>query len=65
MNDLIYKEKKFFDNSMANKERAMLDMEEEFRDMIKSFTLNVGNNVLPDSLIQIDKTKKLKESFDG
>ena len=58
MNDLIGKEKKFFDNSMANKERAMLDMEEEFRDMIKSFTLNVGNNVLPDSLIQIEKTKK-------
>ena len=58
MNDLIYKEKKFFDNSMANKERAMLDMEEEFIDMIKSFTLKVGNNVLPDSLIQIDKTKK-------
>ena len=43
---------------MANKERAMLDMEEEFRDMIKSFTLNVGNNVLPnDSLILIDEDK--------
>ena len=50
--------KKFFENNMANKERAMLDMEEEFRDMIKSFTLNVGNNVLPDSLIQIETTKK-------
>ena len=58
MNKLIDKEKKFFDNSMANKERAMLDMEEEFRDMIKSFTLNVGNNVLPnDSLILIDEDK--------
>jgi len=58
MNKLIDKEKTFFDNSMANKERAMLDMEEEFRDMIKSFTLNVGNNVLPtDSLIQIEKDK--------
>ena len=41
MNDLISKEKKFFENSIVNKERAMLDMEEEFRDMIKSFTLNV------------------------
>ena len=43
---------------MANEERTMLDMEEEFIDMIKSFTLNVGNNVLPDSLIQIETTKK-------
>jgi len=58
MNDLIGKEKKFFDSNMANKERAMLDMKEDFRDMIKSFTLKVGNNVLPDSLTQIEGTKK-------
>jgi len=36
----------------------MLDMKEDFRDMIKSFTLKVGNNVLPDSLTQIEGTKK-------
>ncbi len=55
MNDLISKEKKFFENSIVNKERAMLDMEEEFRDMIKSFTLNVGNNILPDSIIKLEE----------
>jgi len=53
MNDLIGKEKKFFDSSIANKERAMLDMEEDFRDMIKSFTLKVG----PECLIQIEEDK--------
>ena len=51
MNDLIGKEKKFYENNMANKERAMLDMEEDFRDMIKSFTLKVG----PECLIQIEE----------
>ena len=53
MNDLMVKEKKFFENNMANKERAMLDMEEDFRDMIKSFTLKVG----PDCVIQIEDKK--------
>jgi len=53
MNELIEKEKKFFDNSIANKERAMLDMEEDFRGMIKSFTLKVG----PECLIQIEGEK--------
>ena len=53
MNDLMGKEKKFFENNMANKERAMLDMEEDFRDMIKSFTLKVG----PDCIIQIEDNK--------
>ncbi|MBD1139512.1 DUF2130 domain-containing protein [Pelagibacterales bacterium SAG-MED46] len=53
MNDLMGKEKKFFENNMANKERAMLDMEEDFRDMIKSFTLKVG----PDCVIQIEDNK--------
>ena len=53
MNDLIGKEKKFFENSIANKERAMLDMEEDFRDMIRSFTLKVG----PDCIIQIEEKK--------
>ena len=53
MNDLIAKEKKFYDSNMANKERTMLDMEEDFRDMIKSFTLKVG----PECLIQIEENK--------
>ena len=53
MNDLMGKEKKFFENNMANKERAMLDMEEDFKDMIKSFTLKVG----PDCVIQIEDNK--------
>ena len=33
----------------------MLDMEEEFRDMIKSFTLNVGSNIFPDSIIKLEE----------
>ena len=50
LHDIIGKEKKFYENNMANKERAILDMEEDFRDMINSFTLKVG----PECLIQIE-----------
>ena len=51
LHDIIGKEKKFYENNMANKERAILDMEEDFRDMINSFTLKVG----PECLIQIEE----------
>ena len=51
---ILWEKKKVFENSIANKERAMLDMEEDFRDMIKSFTLKVG----PDCIIQIEEKNK-------
>ena len=57
MNALIQKEKAFNNKSIANKERTMHDMDEEFKDMINSFINNVGNEVLPETLLQITEEK--------
>ena len=53
MNKYIEKEKIFLDKSIANKERTMQDMDEEFKSMINSFVHKVGNEVLPETLLQI------------
>ena len=57
MNKYIEKEKIFLDKSIANKERTMLDMDEEFKSMINSFVHKVGNEVLPETLLQITDKK--------
>ena len=51
MGDIIDKEKKFYETNMAKKEKALSDMEGEFRDVINSFTSKVGT-VLPDNLLE-------------
>ena len=38
----------------------MHDMDEEFKDMINSFINNVGNEVLPETLLQITEEKEYK-----
>ena len=38
MGDIIDNEKKFYETNMAKKEKALSDMESEFRDVINSFT---------------------------
>ena len=60
MNGFIEKEKNFFEKSMANKERTMQDMDEEFKGMINSFIHKVGNEVLPETLLQITNNKEEK-----
>jgi len=54
MNALIEKEKKFYETNITNKQKAMLDMEDEFKDLIKSFTLKVGN-ILPENLLEMER----------
>ena len=57
MNVLIEKEKAFNNKSVANKERTMQDMDEEFKGMINSFINKVGDEVLPETLLQITENK--------
>ena len=57
MNILIEKEKAFNNKNIANKERTMQDMDEEFKGMINSFINKVGEEVLPDTLLQITEDK--------
>ena len=58
MNGIIDSDKIFLEKSIAKKERTMDDMEEEFKDMINSFTQKVGNDVLPETLYQITNSKE-------
>ena len=58
MNILIEKEKAFNNKNIANKERTMQDMDEEFKGMINSFINKVGEEVLPDTLLQITEDKE-------
>ena len=60
MNGFIEKEKNFFEKNLANKERTMHDMDEEFKGMINSFIHKVGNEVLPETLLQITNNKEEK-----
>ena len=57
MNILIEKEKVFNNKNIANKERTMQDMDEEFKGMINSFINKVGDEVLPETLLQITENK--------
>lgn len=54
MGTLIDKEKKFYETNMAKKEKTLTDMEDEFRDLINSFSSKVGN-VLPENMLEIEK----------
>ncbi len=57
MGELIQKEKKFYESNMAKKERTLTDMEGDFRDLINSFSLKVGN-VLPENMLEIENKKE-------
>ncbi len=57
MGGIIEKEKKFYESNMAKKERTLNDMEDEFRDLINSFTSKVGN-ILPENMMEIDNKKE-------
>ena len=69
--DLFEKEKTFWNKHLSNRERNLSDMKEQFIDVINSFTLNISDNLLPDSLLQLKvapkneekATKKNKNSF--
>jgi hypothetical protein len=53
--DLLEKEKTFWNKHLSNKEKNLADMQEQFLDVINSFTLKVADNLLPESLVKIEK----------
>ena len=52
---LLEKEKTFWNKHLSNKEKNLTDMQEQFLDVINSFTLKVADNLLPESLVKIEK----------
>ena len=52
---LLEKEKTFWNKHLSNKEKNLADMQEQFLDVINSFTLKVADNLLPESLVKIEK----------
>ena len=52
---LLEKEKTFWNKHLSNKEKNLTDMKEQFLDVINSFTLKVADNLLPESLVKIEK----------
>ena len=59
--DLFEKEKTFWNKHLSNRERNLSDMKEQFIDVINSFTLNISDNLLPDSLLQLEVVPKKEE----
>lgn len=57
MGQLIEKEKKFYETNIANKENALLDMQDELKDLVLSFRKKVGQ-VLPDNLLENPSKEK-------
>ena len=53
--DLLEKEKTFWNKHLSNKERNLSDMDEQFMDVINSFTLKVSENLLPETLVQVER----------
>jgi hypothetical protein len=51
---LLEKEKTFWNKHLSNKEKNLTDMKEQFLDVINSFTLKVADNLLPETLVQIE-----------
>ena len=51
---LLEKEKTFWNKHLSNKEKNLTDMKEQFLDVINSFTLKVADNLLPETLIQVE-----------
>ena len=47
---------------LSNKEKNLADMQEQFLDVINSFTLKVADNLLPESLVKIEKKNRMPES---
>jgi len=51
---LLEKEKTFWNKHLSNKEKNLTDMKEQFLDVINSFTLKVADNLLPETLVQVE-----------
>ena len=59
MRQLIEKEKKFYETNIASKENALLDMQDELKDLVLSFRKKVGQ-VLPENLLENNPFSEVK-----
>ena len=57
---LVGKDKKFFEKNQAKKENAVMDMQQDLKELLLSFTKKVGDGI-PTNLLEEDETKKLIE----
>ena len=57
---LVGKDKKFFEKNQAKKENAVMDMQQDLKELLLSFTKKVGDGI-PTNLLEEDEIKKLIE----
>ena len=57
---LVGKDKKFFEKNQAKKENAVMDMQQDLKELLLSFTKKVGDGI-PTNLLEEDEVKKLIE----
>ena len=57
---LVGKDKKFFEKNQAKKENAVMDMQQDLKGLLLSFTKKVGDGI-PTNLLEEDEIKKLIE----
>ena len=58
---LVEKDKKFFEKNQAKKENAIMNMQQDLKDLLLSFTKKVGNAIPTNLLENEDKIKILIE----
>ena len=58
--ELFEKRKTFWNKQFSHEEKNLTDMKEQFIDVVNSFTLEVSDNLLPETLLEIE-TKPKKE----
>ena len=56
---LVEKDKKFFEKNQAKKEHAVMDMQQDLKELLLSFTKKVGEGIPINILENEDETKKL------
>ncbi len=59
---LLEKEKTFWNKHLSNKEKNLTDMKEQFLDVINSFTLKVADNLLPETLVQVETSSNREKN---
>ena len=62
---LVEKDKKFFEKNQAKKEHAVMDMQQDLKELLLSFTKKVGDGIPINLLENEDKTKELPKPKNG
>jgi len=58
---LVGKDKKFFEKNQAKKENAVMDMQQDLKELLLSFTKKVGDGIPTNLLENEDEIKKALE----